>query len=70
MDKPLRVDLIRSIKVLPSFDEALDRGVRLQWGTRTLPVLALDDYITSTREAGRAVDRSDLRALEATVQRE
>jgi len=57
---PLRVDLTRDIKGLPSFDEAYRRSVCLRWGTRTVRVVALDDLLTANRAAGRAVDRRDV----------
>lgn len=61
---PLRIDLIRRIDGLPSFDEAFARSLEITWGSRPVRVISFDDLILAKRAAGRPRDRRDLRALE------
>lgn len=57
---PFDVDLIFAPDGIESFNEAWNRGVRVQ----EFPVCGLDDIIGSKRQAGRAKDKETLPRLE------
>jgi len=66
---PARIDLLRSIPGV-TFEDAWQRRARVQWGSRTVNLIGLDDLIAAKRAAGRPQDLRDLKLLLAVKQRE
>ena len=66
---PARIDLLRSIPGA-TFEDAWQRRARVQWGSRMVNLIGLDDLIAAKRAAGRPQDLRDLKLLLAVKQRE
>jgi predicted nucleotidyltransferase len=60
---PIRIDLIKSLPGIASFEEAWQRRIDADYGTTPAHYLSLDDLIVAKEHAGREQDLADLRHL-------